>query len=169
MANWTDDFWLGMAWKYAIEGSKDPSTKVGCVIVRPDDALLVGHQRLPAGDRRHEERLADRPTKLELTVHAEINAFLFAPERVVRLHHVYDVRAVHPVRRCTSFRQDRESRTRPSDNPRWRDEQGVPSLCSARQGSRSLSTRRGNRPSNWQPSVQRNIIDYRELNNRETD
>jgi dCMP deaminase len=84
MANWTDEFWLGMAWKYAQEGSKDPSTRVGCVIVRPDRTPCSwGTNGFPQGIADTPERLNHRPTKLELTVHAELNALHFAPERVV--------------------------------------------------------------------------------------
>lgn len=84
MTKWTDEFWLGMAWKYAQEGSKDPSTKVGCVIVRPDRTPCSwGTNGFPQGIADTPERLNDRPTKIELTIHAEENAFFFAPERVV--------------------------------------------------------------------------------------
>lgn len=82
MANWNDLFWVRMAEKYA-EQSKDPSTKVGCVIVRPDKTPCSwGTNGFPAGIADTEERMGDRPTKLELTVHAEVNAIIFAPEKV---------------------------------------------------------------------------------------
>lgn len=124
MANWNDDFWLGMAWKYAQEGSKDPSTKVGCVIVRPDKtACSWGTNGFPQGVADTAERLGDRPTKLELTIHAEINAFLFAPERVAG-YTMYTTFA--PCIRCAAaIVQAKIARVvfPPSDNPRWIDEQ----------------------------------------------
>jgi dCMP deaminase len=84
MVPWSDDFWLGMAQKYADEGSKDPSTKVGCVIVRPDKtACSWGTNGFPNGIADTEERLNTREIKYDLTIHAELNALLFAPERVV--------------------------------------------------------------------------------------
>lgn len=59
--------------------SKDPSTKVGCVIVSPDRRVVsLGFNGLPAGVRDSADRLADREVKLALTIHAEENALLFA-------------------------------------------------------------------------------------------
>ena len=61
--------------------SKDPSTKVGAVIVRPDKTVAsVGYNGLPRGVEDTLVRLQDRDTKLDLTVHAEINALAFAKE-----------------------------------------------------------------------------------------
>ena len=61
--------------------SKDPSTKVGAVIVRPDKTVAsVGYNGLPRGVEDTMARLQDRDTKLDLTVHAEINALAFAKE-----------------------------------------------------------------------------------------
>lgn len=59
--------------------SKDPSTQTGCVIVRPDRSLAsVGYNGFPRGVEDRPERLADRPTKYALTVHAEANAVIAA-------------------------------------------------------------------------------------------
>ena len=61
--------------------SKDPSTKVGAVIVRPDRTVAsMGYNGLPRQVRDTPERLDDRGVKLDLTVHAEINALAFAKE-----------------------------------------------------------------------------------------
>lgn len=80
---WSHQFWLRMAKHYAEEGSKDPSTKVGCVIVRPDRTPASwGVNGFPMGIADTEARLNDRPTKYELTVHAELNSILFATESV---------------------------------------------------------------------------------------
>jgi dCMP deaminase len=124
MANWTDDFWLGMAYKYAQEGSKDPSTKVGCVIVRPNKTPCSwGVNGFPQGIKDTPERLADRTTKNELTVHAELNALLFAAERVAG-YTMYTTFA--PCIRCAvNVIQAKIAKVvfPPSDNPRWIDEQ----------------------------------------------
>ena len=124
MSNWTDQFWLGMAKKYADEGSKDPSTKVGCVIVRPDKTPCSwGTNGFPQGIADTEERLNDRATKLDLTIHAEMNALLFAPERVVG-YTIYTTFA--PCIRCAvNIIQAKLSRCVfiTSDNPRWKEEQ----------------------------------------------
>jgi dCMP deaminase len=82
-SKWTDDFWMGMAWKYAQEGSKDPSTKVGCVIVRPDRTPASwGTNGFPQGIKDTPERLADKTFKYPHTIHAELNAIIFAGERL---------------------------------------------------------------------------------------
>ena len=63
--------------------SKDPSTKVGAVLVRPDFSVAsVGFNGFPRGVDDSEERLNDRPTKLMMTVHGEMNAILNAHERL---------------------------------------------------------------------------------------
>jgi dCMP deaminase len=63
--------------------SKDPSTKVGCVIARPDHTIAsMGYNGFPRGVADTEGRLADRPTKYAMVVHAEANAVLSAYERL---------------------------------------------------------------------------------------
>lgn len=59
--------------------SKDPSTKVGAVIVGPDrEVRSMGFNGLPRGVADTSERMNDRDTKLALVVHAEMNAILNA-------------------------------------------------------------------------------------------
>lgn len=63
--------------------SRDPSTQVGAVIVRPDKTIAsVGFNGLPRGVDDSAERLNDRDTKLSMTLHAEQNAVLAAHERL---------------------------------------------------------------------------------------
>lgn len=63
--------------------SKDPSTKVGAVIVRPDKTICsVGFNGFPAGMEDKTEWYEDRNEKYPRTIHAEMNALLFARERV---------------------------------------------------------------------------------------
>jgi dCMP deaminase len=63
--------------------SKDPSTKVGAVIVNPHNEIIsLGYNGLPKGVKDTVSRLNDRDTKLSMTVHAEQNALLFAHESV---------------------------------------------------------------------------------------
>ncbi|MGJ4952990.1 deaminase [Bradyrhizobium sp. HKCCYLS20291] len=62
-------------------GSKDPSTQVGAVIVRPDRTIAgTGYNGFPRGIADTFERLQDRDTKISLVIHAEINAVLTARE-----------------------------------------------------------------------------------------
>lgn len=59
--------------------SKDPSTRVGSVIVGPDmEIRSTGFNGLPRGIADTYHRLNDRETKLELIVHGEMNAVLNA-------------------------------------------------------------------------------------------
>lgn len=59
--------------------SKDPSTKVGAVIVSLDRAGVVfGYNGFPRGIADTDTRLMDRNLKYPLTIHAEVNALLQA-------------------------------------------------------------------------------------------
>lgn len=63
--------------------SRDPSTQVGAVIVRPDRTVAsLGYNGLPRGVADRRDRLEDRDSKLLMTVHAELNALLTAREPV---------------------------------------------------------------------------------------
>jgi dCMP deaminase len=58
--------------------SKDPSTKVGCVIVDPDTLRImgVGYNGFPRGMVDNKDLYEDRETKYSRTIHAEVNAVL---------------------------------------------------------------------------------------------
>lgn len=56
------------------EFSKDPSTKVGCILVRDRRIISTGYNGFPRGISDSFDRLLDREKKYEMTVHAEINA-----------------------------------------------------------------------------------------------
>lgn len=54
--------------------SKDPSTKVGAVIVNPENHVVsLGFNGFPRGIK-DDERLEDRETKYAMILHAEVNA-----------------------------------------------------------------------------------------------
>ena len=58
--------------------SKDPSTKVGAVIVDDDNRVIsIGYNGFPKGIK-DDYRLDNREVKYEMVVHAEANALLFA-------------------------------------------------------------------------------------------
>lgn len=66
--------------------SKDPSTKVGAVVVDDDgNVLTVGYNGFPRGVIDDRERYADRDTKLKFIAHAESNAIAQAARNGVRL------------------------------------------------------------------------------------
>ncbi|DAC43179.1 MAG TPA: dCMP deaminase family protein, partial [Candidatus Thalassarchaeaceae archaeon] len=59
--------------------SKDPSTKVGCVVVGPDREIRsTGFNGFPRGIADTDERLSDRELKYPLICHAEENAIMHA-------------------------------------------------------------------------------------------
>jgi len=61
--------------------SKDSSSRVGAVIVRPDRTIAsIGFNGFPRGVEDSPERIANRDTKLLYTIHAEMNAILSAKE-----------------------------------------------------------------------------------------
>lgn len=61
--------------------SKDPSTKCGAVIVRPDKTIAsVGYNGFPRGVPDKPEFLNNREEKYKRVVHAEMNAILNARE-----------------------------------------------------------------------------------------
>lgn len=77
MTNWDKRF-LKLA-KHISKWSKDPSTKVGCVVVGPDRELRsTGFNGLPRGIEDNEERLNNREIKYPLICHAEENAIMHA-------------------------------------------------------------------------------------------
>jgi dCMP deaminase len=66
--------------------SKDPSTRVGSIIVGPDREILsAGFNGLPRGIEDTPDRLEDRDVKLSLIVHGEMNAILAAARVGIRL------------------------------------------------------------------------------------
>ncbi len=66
--------------KYISSYSKDPSTKVGAVIVDKDGRSIVstGYNGFAKGVKDTAERLNNRDIKYKIVCHAEMNAILFA-------------------------------------------------------------------------------------------
>jgi len=54
--------------------SKDPSTKIGCVVIKDGQVLATGYNGFPRSIEDSEERLNHRETKYKYVVHAEKNA-----------------------------------------------------------------------------------------------
>lgn len=81
MEKWDDRF-LTLAAEIA-SYSKDPSTKTGAVIVRPDKTVAaMGYNGFPAKLDDDPLLYADREVKYERIIHCEMNAVLNARERV---------------------------------------------------------------------------------------
>lgn len=94
-----DDFFLGMC-DYVAGKSKDPSTKVGAVIVRPDRTIAsIGYNGFPRGTNDAAHLYDYREIKYLRAVHAELNAILSAREPL----HGYTlyVSPLHPCSNCT--------------------------------------------------------------------
>lgn len=69
--------------KHISNWSKDPSTKVGAVIVDAERRVVsMGYNGFPRRVEDLEERLNDRPTKYAMVAHAELNAILSSPNSV---------------------------------------------------------------------------------------
>lgn len=79
--------------------SKDPSTKVGAVLVQSkNDIVGFGYNGFPKGVIDDQERYLNRELKYKLVVHAEVNAILMAGEKAKggRLY-VYPSFALPPI------------------------------------------------------------------------
>ena len=109
--------------EHIADWSRDPSTKVGAVIVRPDKTVAsLGFNGFPRGVADDAARYADRAIKYEMIVHAEMNAILHAREPL----HGYSlyVWPFHPCARCAAAIIQSGIKTiytLPSDNDRWKD------------------------------------------------
>ncbi len=93
-----DTRFLGLA--VHISGwSKDPSSQVGAVITEGNRIVSLGYNGFAAGIDDTKRRLAERSVKLNLMIHAEENAMIFA-KRDLRGCTVY---VTHPpCPRCAS-------------------------------------------------------------------
>lgn len=95
MADIWDERMLALAEHVATWG-KDPSTKTGAVIVRQDRTIVsAGYNGFPRGVVDATIRLNDREKKLQMTVHAEVNAIVTSREPL----HGYTL-YVHPWPPC---------------------------------------------------------------------
>jgi dCMP deaminase len=84
--------------------SKDPSTKVGCVVVGPDmEVRATGYNGFPRGVADSVERLADRDGKLHFMVHAEANAVAAAARVGTSLKGCTVVVTKFPCPQCTAL------------------------------------------------------------------
>lgn len=95
-AKWVERF-INLA-AHVATWSKDPSSQVGAVIIRPDRSVAsVGFNGLPRAVSDDPARLTHRETKLLYTVHAELNAILAAREPL----HGYSI-VVYPFQPCAA-------------------------------------------------------------------
>jgi len=99
MADWDARF-LELA-RHIAGWSKDPSTKVGCVVVGPDREIRsTGFNGFPRGIEDNIDRLANREMKYPLVCHAEENAIMHAARIGVALKGCIAYVTWPPCTRC---------------------------------------------------------------------
>ena len=73
-----DEYFINIAEAVALK-SKDPSSKMGCVIVDPKKRVVsLGYNGLVQGSDESKLTLSERPMKYYFAIHSEMNAVLFA-------------------------------------------------------------------------------------------
>lgn len=72
-----DIYFLSLALNTSYK-SKDPSTQVGAVIAKDNTVISTGYNGFPRQMKDCSKLLNNRESKLERTIHGEINAFIFA-------------------------------------------------------------------------------------------
>lgn len=82
--------------------SKDPSTKVGCVLIKERRIISTGFNGFPKGINDDINRLMDREEKYELTIHAETNAIITAAIHGVSTNGCSAYITMHPCSRCAA-------------------------------------------------------------------
>lgn len=100
MSNKWDLRFLHLA-SHISDWSKDPSTKVGCVVVGSDREIRsTGFNGFPRGIKDTSERLDDREQKYPLICHAEENAIMHAARVGVSLKGCVAYVTWPPCTRC---------------------------------------------------------------------
>jgi dCMP deaminase len=82
--------------------SIDPSTKVGCVLVKNKKVISTGYNGFPKNISDSFDRLMDREQKYEITVHAEVNAVTTAALHGVSTEGCSAYVTMFPCSRCSS-------------------------------------------------------------------
>jgi dCMP deaminase len=82
--------------------SLDPSTKVGCVLVRNKRVISTGYNGFPKNISDSFDRLLDREKKYEITVHAEVNAVTTAALHGVSTEDCSAYLTFNPCSRCAA-------------------------------------------------------------------
>ena len=82
--------------------SHDPSTKVGCVLVRDKRVISTGYNGLPKNLSDDVNRLLDREKKYEMVVHAEVNAVTTAALHGISTEGCLAYVTFHPCSRCVA-------------------------------------------------------------------
>ena len=97
--------WHSRFIKLAREVSKwslDPSTQVGCILVRDKRVISTGYNGFPKNISDDLNRLIDREQKYEITVHAEVNAVTTAALHGVSTEGAAAYVTFNPCSRCAA-------------------------------------------------------------------
>ena len=98
MSTW-HTYFMDLAHKTASR-SKDPTTKVGCIVTSKDKVVVAsGYNGIPQGVADLPERM-ERPAKYLWTAHAEENAVALAARVGASLRGGYAYVTHHPCSRC---------------------------------------------------------------------
>ncbi len=121
-AKW-DAYFIGVA-RCISNASKDPSTKVGAIIVDRDRRIVsTGYNGFPRGVVDSEERLHNRDVKYKLIVHAERNAIIFARQDLRGcIIYTYPFMPCAPCAGMVIQAGIVEVVAPRNDNPRWQDD-----------------------------------------------
>ena len=82
--------------------SIDPSTQVGCVLVKDKRVISTGYNGFPRNISDSFDRLMDREQKYEMTVHAEVNAITTAALHGVSTEGCTAYVTFNPCSRCAA-------------------------------------------------------------------
>ena len=82
--------------------SRDPSTKVGCVLVKDKKIISTGYNGFPKNISDDLNRLNDRNFKYEATIHAETNAIITAALHGISTEGAAAYTTFHPCSRCAA-------------------------------------------------------------------
>ena len=117
-----DNYFIKIAHQVAAK-SKDPSTKVGCVIVTEDNRpVSFGYNGFISGCDES-KMTQERPVKYHLVIHAEMNALMFA-ERSLKNHKVYCTHG--PCENCLKHLMQAGVKEIVYDNPGILKKRGTP-------------------------------------------
>ena len=120
MTDWNRRF-LSLA-EHIATWSKDPSTKVGAVIVDDERRIIsTGYNGFPRDVEDTDHRLQNRDVKYEMIVHGEINAIVFANQNLQGT--TLYTWPFMPCSRCAGIVIQSGIRTVVApynDNPRWK-------------------------------------------------
>jgi dCMP deaminase len=94
-----DEWFMRMVYLTS-EKSKDPSTKIGSILVRDNRPLSNGYNGFPIGVRDYKKRYDDRHIKLKFVVHSELNAILSAGKNGESTLNTILYTQSHPCNEC---------------------------------------------------------------------